>query len=513
MKIQIKPKDTKHQIVLNMLTGWIATASRVAIGMVMVPFLLKHLGKDGYGMIGLIGVVVSFSAIADLGLRSALGRELSEKVANEDVQGFRALSSTALVLYLAIAFMLIIPLWVLAPWFVVVFKIPEGLRGYAIWMIRLYGSGSVLLSFITPVFRSGLQSFMRFDAMNMVQTLNSIGAGILLLISISLFHISPLIVWAAVMFSALLFDLLFLWLLYRRWCFSGRLGIRYLDWRQVRPLFHLGGYMYVLQLTNVLSERSDPLVISYFFGPSGVALYNSGAKISQMVSPIVMTLSTQILPISTRYHVLNQQDNQRKLIILGTRYTLLIGVIVSAGTLLFAERFCRLWLFDALGSDYMTVVSVMQLWALVDLTNNAGAMHWPTLLSMKKLHFAVAIMVPSAVINFLISIYLIGFTRWGIPGALVATILTNTVRRPIAIWYISKLTGLSIRKYIRSAYMPPGLLLVLLMPSYYVLRLFPEHNWGMLILLAGLFVLYSLMVLSIVEYKLIVRAFREGRKR
>lgn len=509
----MKLKGTKRQIAINTLTGWVASACRMAIALVLVPFLIKTLGRDGYGLIGLMGVIVSFSTVADLGLRQALGRELSEKVAHQDANGFRKLSSTALALYLGVASLLIAAGWVLAPWFTVVFKVPEHLRIAAIWMIRLYGSGSLLLSFITPVFTAGLHSFMRFDAVNIVQTCSSICSGALLLICISFFDISPLIIWAVVMFSILFLDLVIMWYFYRRWCFSGRLGFRYLDWRELKPLFQLGGYMYVLQMTNALAERSDPLVVSFFFGTSGVALYQSGAKVSQMLRPVVLTLSTQIHPLTTRFHVLNQRDKQQKTLVLGTRYTLLMGLIFSAGILLFAERFCRLWLFNALGNDYLTVAMVMRLWAVANIFDYAAAMHWPALLGMKKMPFALAVQIPSAVFNILVSIYLVGFTKWGIPGVLVATIITGLVRRPVVIWYVSKITGMSMREYIRSAYVSPGVMFILLLAFYFILKMFSSQSWGSLVGTTGLFGFYAVIMLLIIERRLMLELWRQWRAR
>ncbi len=508
----MRKQSTKRQIAMNTLTGWLAMGCRMIIALFMVPFLLKHLGKDGYGLIGLMGVIVSFSTVADMGLRQALGRELSEKVANNDTEGFRVLSSTALLLYLGIAFILIVVGWILAPWFATIFKVPEALRSSAVWMIRLYGSGSLLLSFVTPIFTAGLQSFLRFDAVNLVKTGSGVIAGILLFICISFFDISPLIIWAVVMFSVLLFDLIVQGVLYKKYCFSGRLGFSYIKFRELKSLFQLGGYMYVVQLTSAISERSDPLVISCFFGTAGLALYQAGAKLTQMLRPIVLTLSTQVHPLTTRYHVLDQQDKQRKTLILGTRYTLLFGLIFSAGIILFAERFCRLWLFDTLGEDYLTVTSVMRLWAIANISNYAGAMHWPLLLGMKKLPFAVAVQIPSAIFNILVSIYLVGFTSLGIPGVLVATIIIGLVRRPIVIWYVSRLTGLSIKEYIRFAYVPSGVFFVLLLGFWYILKTCLIQNWSTLILYMAMYGVYVALILIVIERRLIVGLWHQWKR-
>ncbi len=49
--------------------------------------------------------------------------------------------------------------------------------------------------------------------------------------------------------------------------------------------------------------------------------------------------------------------------------------------MLFAEIFSRLWLLDSLGDGYRVVARIMQLWALANLVNYSGAMHWPVCLA------------------------------------------------------------------------------------------------------------------------------------
>ena len=479
------------------------------IGLVMVPFLIRNLGREGYGLIGLIGVIVGFSAMADLGLRQALGRELSERVAKSDIDGFRSLSSTALALYLGIAIALISIGWILSPWFVTLFKVGPALQKEAIWLLRLYGGASLLISFITPVISAGLQSFFRFDAINMVQTLTNIVAGLLLFACISLLPFSPLLIWACVMFSVLLFNLVVLWARYREWCYSGKLGLRYLDWRKLKPLFQLGGTMYVLQIASTVLDRANPLIISFFFGPHQVALYQSASKASDLLRPVVLTLSTQVHPLTTRFHVLNQHAEQRKILVLGTRYTFLFGVIVSAGILIFADWFCKLWLFNVLGNDYMMAAILMRLLAVADIFVYLGAMHWPALLGKKKMNFALVIQIPSAIFSILVSIYLVGYTRMGIPGVLIAIIIIELVRRPVIIWYVSRITGQSIRDFILTAHIPPVILLACLSVFYFFSRGIQVNSWWSLAGMMVLFALWTCLALVAIERTLIVSLWRQ----
>ncbi len=496
-----------------MATRWGALLITSVIGLIMVPFLLKQLGTEGYGLIGLLGVIVSFSIVADLGLRQALGRELAEQVARKDPQAFSELASSALVLYLLIAGVLATCGWILAPWFVEVFKVSPPLRETAVKVIRVYGTLSVIFSFISPVFTAGLSSHHRFDLINGVQMVGGI------LSSLLLFAVIPrsgnaLYGWVGVMLSYQIVNFILFYVLFRRFCPGAHIGVRLIRPRRLRPLFQLGGYMYVLQLTNALSERLDPLVISFYMGPPGVALYRAGARINEIVRPAVLSLAEQVTPLTTQYHVRKQESQQHRLLIDGTRYTLYLGAVCSIAIMLFAEIFSRLWLFDSLGESCQVVARVMQLWALANLVNYSGAMHWPLCLGMKKLPFALALQVPSSIINAALSIYFVGYTQAGIPGVLYATVLTEIIRRPFAIWYVARITRLNLLEYLKRGYaLAIGYILLLLIPGYLVLNRFTISGWIQFILSAGLFLVYALLVLCVIERKLVVILYRQVRSR
>jgi O-antigen/teichoic acid export membrane protein len=447
-------RSASKQIVVNTLTGWFAVVIRTAIALVMVPFLLSHLGTEGYGLIGLLGVIVGMTNVADLGLRAALGRELSEQVARNDPQAFNELASTALLLYFCIAFVLAIVCWLLAPWFVVFFKVPEALQADGILTIRIYGSASIMFSFITPVFSAALTSFHRFDVVNSVELFGGIVSGLMLYIVISAVD-NPLFGWVIVMLIFQTLTLILTVLLFARFCDGAQLGVCFCNSERLHSLFRLGGQMYALQMTQTLAERSDPLVISYFFGPAGVALYQPGRRLSEMVRPIVLTLANQMYPITTKEHVNSRKDRIQTILVLGTKYTLLLGLLFSVGMLVFAEPFCRIWLGSTIGDDCLVVARVMQGWALVDLMTYAAGTQWAVLLGMKRLTFLVWSQLPAAVFNVLVSIYLVGFTKLGIPGVLVATIIVGVIRRPIVSWYTARACRLRFRTYIQEAYLRP----------------------------------------------------------
>lgn len=503
-----------RQIIINTLTGWVAIALKAGIAFMMVPFLLTRLGKDGYGLIGILGVLVGLSNIADLGLRSALGRELTEKVAVKDNQGFNELVTTSLLIYVSIGVSFCLLVSSMAPWLSVLFKVPASLIDEAVTLIRIYATGSIMLSFITPVFTAVLSSYHRFDLINSVQIMVNLVFSLLIFIAVW-FANNGLFAWVYVM---LLNQLAILLLTCR---FAGKsasfleIRSRHVKLSSMKPLLKLGGVMYVLHLTKMLSEASDPLVISFFFGTAGVALYQPGCKLSQIARPVVTTMSSQLFPLTTRQHVQKEQGKMQQLLVLGTKYTLILGVFAVVVMIAIAYPLCRLWLSDSLGAEWRVVAQVLIGWALADFTAYAMGSQWAVLLGMKRLNFLLWTMVPTAILNLLISIYLVGHTKLGIPGVLVATVLVGFIRRPVVGYYTARICGMRVRDYVTNAYVGPILVLVLLGACAFVLRLLIcIDSWVMLIafcllvLLCWVFLTW-VIALNRLERKMILDGIRD----
>jgi len=442
---------TIKQLTFNTVSGWCAIFVRGIIALLMVPVLLKTMGKDCFGLIGLLSVFVSFSNLADLGLRQALGRELSEQVAKKNNEAFIRLSSTALVLYIVLGSLLSFIGFLISPWFVDVMNVPEFLIDDAVYLIRVYGCFSIIISFIIPVFSSGLTAHLRFDLVNNIQTLTSIVGNLFLLFLIYLIPQKALFLWVGIMLTVSIFNLLLILYFYNKLCIqNNRLSVLF-DYSSLKSLFSLGSYMYLLQVTFAISNQSAPIVISSFFGTGGVAVYHPAGRISDLLRPVVLTLTNQLYPLTTNHYSNNDQKKLGSVLIWGTKYTLMLGVLVSSSLYVLAEPFCRLWLSGAL-DDYMITAKIMKSWAIIDLLTYLTGSQMSILLGMKKMKFLVYSQIPAALATILISIYIVGYTNIGIEGVLYGAILLNLIRRPILACYVAKKCKIKISYYFKKSY-------------------------------------------------------------
>ncbi len=462
-------KSTIRQIVANTITGWGSVLARAVLAFFLVPFLLQQLGRSAYGIVGLLGVLLSLTEIADLGLRQALGRELAEQAARQDQQRYNELASTGGVLYLAIGLLLATGTVFLAPPLIAFFNIPVPLRPMATRAVQIYGAGAFMLAFVGSVFPAALVSVNRFDLRNNIEAGSRVATGVALIVGLSYFK-DGLLTWVWITLGGQLLGILLSAAAARKHVPWLRLRFGFARLQRTLELLHFGWKVYVLQLTNLVAERLDPLVVSRFFGPAGVALYTPSGQLAGIVRPILLTLAGQLHPLATRQHVENALQKQQQMLIQGTRFTLLLGSLFSVGLFVFAEPFCALWVGDSLGEDHRTVALLVKLWAVADFLACTASMQWPMMLGSRNLNTMMLIHSLTAALNIGLSIYFVGFTALGIPGALAGTLVTALVLRPVLIVYGTRVYKIPLFSFCLQALARPMLLTAFLLPVAYGIR-------------------------------------------
>jgi O-antigen/teichoic acid export membrane protein len=449
-----KSLSVRKQLLLNTLTGWALVVVRMALALYLVPFLLLHLGRDGYGVVGLLGVLLSLSSVADLGLRQALGRELAEKQTRADYITYNRLASTCFALYVGIGFLLALGSLIFASYLVDVFKVPDSLRANAVRVVCLYGAASFLMVFAGAVFSAALTSVNRFDIRNKIEAIGTLFSGVLLIAALR-FVPNTLLGWAIFMLLGQVIVLVLQISAVRRSCPWFSIKPHLVDLACLPEVLLFGSKVYLMQLTNLVSERVDPLIISRYFGPAGVSLYMPAAKLSGIQRALVLVLATQMHPLATRRHVEQDLESQQRMLIDGSRFTLVLGALFSVPIFVFAESFSAVWLRSVLGDEHLVVAQLMRLWAIIDLILCAASIQWPLLLGSRKIDVLVYMQTASALVGIGIAVYLTGYGGFGPVGVLVGALVGTLMFRPALIVYGARVYKISILTYTTKALLGP----------------------------------------------------------
>jgi len=449
------------RIAVNQITRWGATLARGVVALSMVPLLIRFLGKDGYGVVSVLIAVVAICAMADFGLRTALGRHLADELARGQHARFNELFSNAVYVALIAGSFAGLMWALLAPVLIGLFNLPASLAAEAQPVIRWYGAIAIPLSFLLTIYGAAIFASGRSDILDGVgagtATLQAVG----LVTMLGLFR-GGLVAWALVSIGELSMHLLILRYLGRRLTPFGNTRLGLVRGDVIRSLFSSSVHPFMLQVMYAATIYADPLVLTTILGPSAVAIYRAGTALPMRIQPL-FSLADQLQPFAVAYHVTDQRAKLQDVLIRGTRYTALLGILPCAILGVFSEPITRFWLSGALGSDYRTAGHVLVGWVIVELlTTAAGGAQWPIFLAVNKLRFLAWSQIPFAVLNLAVSIILVAWTSVGVLGVVIGTIVAALIRRPMLVSYAARACGLATRTYLVEAYARPAMVLVIL---------------------------------------------------
>ena len=419
-----------HQIAVNAVSQWGVTILGSALGLMLVPFLIAKLGKDGYGLIAVTMAIAGVCALADLGISGALGRQLSEALATGNQGRFRQLASTAFALNLLM-----------------------GLAS-ALAVIRTYGAAHVLFTFLTPAAKAVLASHNRFDISSRVDAVRRLveTTGLFVVLASTAAGIAG---WAMICIAADAVSTALLWRAAARMHTGLRVAASSIRLSSARELLGLGSQFTLLQLGAQLSVNADPFILTSCLGPASLSLYRPPAQVFTSLAPLVSTLANQLHPLATKAHVAGDKKDLTAILLRGTRYTMLMGAVFCALVISLADPLCEVWLGKPLGGEYAICATLLKIQALTNLGIFAAGTQWPVLLGMKRTAFAAYGRLALAVLNIASSWLLVRYTALGVVGVILPTMVIELVWRPLLAHHVCRVLGIRVADYFRASYWRP----------------------------------------------------------
>ena len=314
----------------------------LAVGFVLAPLLLRHLGVDRFGFWSLLWAITGSLALADLRVAAALTRFAAEAWARGDAERLSRLASTGLAFYLALGLLevagalalLILP--TRAPVELPAAVAVEGgtALALAVAVFALNSAGSVFVGV--------LQGLQRFDLTALVAVAGSClrVAGVLAVLGLGGGLRELVLVEGAIaLFQGLL-----------SYFQTRRLlpGLRLVPSGVVGAVFkELGAFGLKLQVAHLAflaSFHGDKLLLSFFLGLPAVAFYDLGSKVAYLMRGFPLLLVSAVGPEASALAAGGNRARLWTLYLKGTAYLVAAGTPLLVFTVVGAGPILRVWL-------------------------------------------------------------------------------------------------------------------------------------------------------------------------
>ena len=334
---------SRRTLLLTFRSGAIATAVGYSVNLALLPFVLQRIGPELYGTWTTIAALLAVGGLADAGVRTEVVRRVGAANGARDEEALVASVHQGLTLLAVLVGSVCLAGLAAAP-VIRSFAFPGGVPGYGGAEVDLLVRATIALLGVT-VLANGYFGVLRGMQRGDIET-RGVAAG---LVAGALTTVAAVAVgwglWALFAGCAAQAAVAFGW----QWCATRklvpalRLRLVRLTGVGMRAYLALSGLALLAQVSDVIDNQLDKLVLSHVVGSSAVASFQIGTSlVLQAKALAVLPLAPLLVAIAE----LRGRDHERmqELERVIVKATAVLTAVVLGGLFVFAPAFVGLWL-------------------------------------------------------------------------------------------------------------------------------------------------------------------------
>jgi O-antigen/teichoic acid export membrane protein len=403
-----------QRVARNVATRYLLVAAEMLVGLITLPFNLKHLGPEAYGLWMLTaGITIHFS-ILDLGYGGAMVKFVAQYRASRDARALNEIASTIFVLFTSLGLLAYLVVIGLAFNLEHLFNLTAAQAEIGQWILLIVGV-NITFNFAFAVFGGICSGFQRYDVNNGVAVATSLLVAAVNIVVVLLgFGLVALVAATTAVRLAAYF-------IYRRNAYRifPPLHVRPTLFRRsrLREVTAFSIYASVIDWANKLNYELDELVIGVFLGAAPVAVWAVAHRIIAATQRLTNQGNAVLFPVVVDSDVRNNAGRLQTVLLEGTRLSLATVAPIAVVLVVLAEPLVLGWV----GPAMLGAVPVLQILAFAVTLRVANATGTTLLKGSGRIRFLALVNLGTGVVNVILSALLI--TRYGLVGVAVGTLI------------------------------------------------------------------------------------------
>ena len=329
----------------NAFLNFVGQAVPLLVGVATVPFIVRGLGTERFGILSLAWVSLGQFTLFDLGLGRATTKFVAEASSRGDESQIRRLVWTAAAMQFVLGFLGAVLVVGVTPLLVErVLNIPPLLVGEARLTFYLLAL-SIPIVLVSSSFSGVLEANQRFDLANAVRIPSSIATVLLPLVGVMLGLGLPgilgllLLAKAAALLGLVALDL---------WAFPELKRPLLLGRRATHALFLFGGWVMVSNMILPFLRYLDRFMLGALLSVPAVAYYSVSFDILDRLWIIPSSLALTLFPAFSTLSGSGQHERTQALFVRSVKFVLLATAPIILVLTVFARPILHAWL----GADF-----------------------------------------------------------------------------------------------------------------------------------------------------------------
>lgn len=477
--------EVGSRIAKNSIFNLSRTLLTIPITIFITPFIIRHVGKEQFGIWALVGVISSYAQLSDFGITDSLIKFMAEYKAKNDSLQINRLINTAFTVYVAISIVLCTILLLALPFIITtILSIPAALATKATYIFTI----AIYLFFANMtmgVFGSLIVGFQRMGYSNLISFLSTVfmACGTFFFLSRGyglegLIH-NNLFITGFVAFS----NTFIAWRLFPHLRLN---PFRYFSRETSQMIFGFSWKVQLSSISNLLVYQVDRVLLSHYLGLNAVSNYEVANRIATQARVFITSVFTPMIPAASSLQATNEFEKLRGLYNRSMKFMAVAAIPFSFLVIALAHPFVRTWL----GEGYTTSAYTMQFLMFAYMINLLPGPGNFILHGINKPHVPMMNSVGAGIANLVLCFVLvqqIGY--YGVIIGILSTIVVSSLTFTFMVH--QNVDGLSWHLYSDIFVRPSVLSAVLASILICLYTLFPFKGYILLFLLSACYIAVS----------------------
>lgn len=418
------------------------------IGLILTPFIIRSLGDSEYGLYLLIGSIIGYISILDLGLNNAIVRYVSKYQAENDIKGEENFLATTMLIYAGIS--LVIITIGLGIYFNIDFifkdslKADEIVKARKMFLILIF---NLAITLPGGAFTAICNAYERFVFPRALLIIKYLSRATLIFTLLLYFPYAMTLVWIDTVLNIIIIGVSAFYV-FRT--LKVRFKIHHWNTRLVRDIFSYSIWIFISAIVMRLQWNTGQVILGISSDTISVAIFGVGIMLGGYYGAFAGAINTLLLPKATRMSV-NENDEKSYNFAMQRigRLNGFILFLILTGFYTYGREFIILWVGESYLSAYEIAFLIMIAMTLPLMQSFGNSI----LEAKKKNRFKSVISIITVTFAVLIGILLV--PEYHFQGVIYPLFIGMLLNSAIMTWYYNKIFDFNFINFIKKTTLQP----------------------------------------------------------
>ena len=335
-------ENTNQAIAYNSVVLYLKMLIDTGCAFFTTRFALQALGVIDYGLYAVLGSIISFIAIFNTIMLSTSNRYIAVAIGKGNIVDVNKQFNVNIVIHLSIAILALITAIPIGVWYIPRYVNYEGSQAIPLMVYIISIIGSVL-SFVGVPFKGILMAKEKFIVFSMIDAFSHIFKLIMTWLLVSHFN-HKLIIYSLTM-AVITAIPTFIFILYCNYQYREIVKLRLIrDYSLYKNVFSFSTWVGVGAISVIAKNQGAALVINVFFNTTMNTAMGIATSFSTYINMFARGVIQPMQPQITKSYAAGNTKRTDELLIMSTKYSFLLTLMVSILFLISPEMLLSLWL-------------------------------------------------------------------------------------------------------------------------------------------------------------------------